>query len=377
MNVFFVLSPLQLINVLEAKAFFGTEDNTLIVLRDTSQGYPISMFKRLIGASEWDRIIYLTTFDDETITTFNRPYEYYRVYKMRRLLDKLAASLGPVQNLFIGHYTEPAARHFINVLSYTTCYLVDDGSNTLGVNTERKRLGTRYALPLRTALRNAVLGLRPDQPEALTFFTVYDLEPLPGDTVVPNTYTHFRQLIKEVPQSDEVWFLGEPLSRDRYVTRAVYLDYLALAKDFYRDYRFVYLPHSREERTDVDDLQRILGCEVRRYGLPVEVALSRAAARPREIVSFITAAISTCAAMFGETLPLTSLYLEPRHLLKHHTFVESVYAYFRTSMGPNVRVMTHQELSNGAAATLERSKQGGLEPTEQKPERTPTTVQRD
>ena len=345
MNVFLVMTPLQLINALEAKQHFGTTNNTLIVLRHSSLGYPISMFKRLIRAGDWDHIHFLSTFDAERVEKLNLLYWHLLCARQRRRLDRLAARLGPAEGMFIGQYHEPIARHFSNTLPYRTLYLIDDGTSTLETNDERHGR-TRPRLPerLRAAFRDTLTGLRTRQAERVVFFSAYDIVPRTGDTLVKNHFTHFRQHIAAVPQNDEVWFLGEPLSLDGYVGKETYLETLALAQTFYRNARFVYLPHSREQRSDVAEIQAALGCEVRRYGLPVEVVLSGAKERPKEVASFITSAIPNCAIMFGPTLQLTSVYLEPRQLLNYHAFTEGVYDHFRHDVGPNVRVLTRSEL---------------------------------
>ena len=67
MNVFLVLSPLQVLNALEAKAHFGTKDNVLVVLRHTSSGYPVSMFRRLIDEADWQQVYYLATYGEERV----------------------------------------------------------------------------------------------------------------------------------------------------------------------------------------------------------------------------------------------------------------------------------------------------------------------
>ena len=354
MNVFLVLTPLQLINALEAKQHFATTDNTLIVLRHSSLGYPVSMFRRLIREGDWDHLHFLATFDAERVRKLNLLYWHLLCALQRRQLDRLAARLGPAEGLFVGQYHEPIARHFSNTLPYRTLYLLDDGTSTFETHDERHgRTGLGRRAGLRAVLRDTLTGLRTRQAEHVVFFSAYDLEPRPGDTLVHNRFTHFRQHIAAVPQNNEVWFLGEPLSLDGYVTKETYLETLALAQGFYRHARFVYLPHSREQRSDVEEIQAALGCEVRVYGLPVEVVLSQAVERPQEIASFITSAIPNCAIMFGETLQLTSLYLEPWQLLKHHAFTEGIYTHFRNDVGPNVRVLTRQDLE------CQRSRQPG------------------
>ncbi len=353
MNVFLVLTPLQLINALEAKAHFTTTDNVLIVLRHSSLGYPVSMFKRLIREDDWDRLYFLSTFDAERVQKLGLLYWHLLCARQRRRLDRLAAHLGPADGLFIGQYHEPIARHFSNTLPYRTLYLIDDGTSTLETHGERyARTRPGRLKGLRAALRDTLTGFRTHQAERVIFFSAYDLEPRPGDALVRNHFTHFRQSIAAAPQTNEVWFLGEPLSLDGYVTKETYLETLVLAQRFYRHARFVYLPHSREQQSDVDELQAALGCEVRRYGLPIEVVLSVATSRPREIASFITSAIPNCAIMFGKTLKLTSVYLEPSQLLNHHAFTEGVYNHFRNDVGPNVRILTREALGAQAGGPL-------------------------
>ena len=353
MNVFLVLSPLQVINALEAKAFFGTQDNTLIVLRHTSQGYPISMFKRLISEADWDRVHYLSTYGEERITRINKYYWALLSLQQQRRLEQLAAALGRAEGLFIGLYHEPLARHFSNVLPHQTLYLLDDGTDTFSINEVRKRPASSAFLQLassRMSLLSKLLRLKDQQGERATFFTVYDLEVRPGDTLIKNHYHHFRARMSDVPVTDEVWFLGGPLVLDGYISETVYARYLERMKYFYRDKKLVYLPHSREQQTDVERIQTLLDCEVRRYGLPVELALSRANPRPEELVSFITSALTNCHTMFGATLKLTSVYLEPQHLLKHAATVGEIYRQFYREADAGFRVLTREQLAPVSAA---------------------------
>lgn len=358
MNTFLVLTPLQLINALEAKEFFGTEDNTLVVLRHTSLGYPVSMFRRLIEDGDWDHIYFLSTYDDESFTRVSIPYWTYLCYRQRKRLDELVASLGATQGLFIGQYHEPIARHFSNVLPYKTLYLIDDGTSTLETNDERKQVADSRTLAekLKAAAKNRMIGLRNEQAERVTFFTAYDIDARPGDTVVPNRYAHFRRRVAEVPPNGEVWFLGEPLALDGYLAEETYLRYLKSAQRYYRDKRFVYLPHSREQGADVERIKTTLGCEVRRFGLPIELALSRADRHPSDVASFISSALPNCRIMFGSTLQLTSVYLEPKHLWRHHVYVESVYRHFRKEADASFKVLELKHLE-GSSLPAERGEE--------------------
>lgn len=345
MNVFFVLTPLQLINALEAKAHFALEDTILIVLRHSSLGYPISMFKRLTDENDWDRIYYLSTFDDERVTRINIFYWIYLTRLQSRRLNKLAASIGPVTNLFIGQYHEPIARHWGNVLPHKTLYLLDDGTSTL--ETVEARSITHLPLSRRALMLNLkhfLQGIDDRQAEQVTYFTAYDIEAHPRDSVLHNRYANFRKLVTNVPTSDEVWFLGEPLALDGYVTEATYLEYLERIFDYYSGKRFVYLPHSREQRKDVERIGALLGCEVRRFGVPVEYALRSANPRPKEIASFLSSALPNCQIMFGPTLHYTSFHIEPESFTAHEDFAASVYKHFEQLSDSTFRVLKLEPL---------------------------------
>ena len=133
---------------------------------------------------------------------------------------------------------------------------------------------------------------------------------------MPNRYVHFRRRVAEVPPNGEVWFLGEPLVLDGYLSEETYLRHLKSVQRYYRGKRFVYLPHSREQGADVERVRTTLGCEVKRFGMPIELALSRADRHPVVVASFISSALPNCRIMFGLTLQLISVYLEPEYLLR-------------------------------------------------------------
>lgn len=154
--------------------------------------------------------------------------------------------------------------------------------------------------------------------------------------------------------------MGEPLVLDEYLSEETYLGYLRSVQRYYGDKRFIYLPHNREQGADVGRVQTTLGCEVRRFGLPIEVALSRADRHPDNIASFISSALPNCRIMFGPTLQLTAVYLKPEHLVRHHAYVETIYQYFRQEADASFKVL---ELAPGPPSAAEPGEDA--KPTEQ------------
>lgn len=340
MNVFLVLSPFQVINAVEAKRFFGATDNVLIVFRHTSSGYPISMFREVIAEADWTQVHYLSTYGEERVGRVNKYVWAYLSWLQQRRLDKLAKALGKAETLFTGSYLEPLVRHFCNSLPHKTLCILDSGTDTLMVNKARQRvLGATAPSLSRMDLLSKLLGVRDRQAERATFFTLFDIAVRPSDTLIPNRYTFFREQTSQVPSGSEVWFLGGPLVIDSYVSEAVYMDYIQRVRSFYEGRNFIYLPHSREQDADVEKIAMMLGCEVRRNALPVELEIARARPRPSEIASFITTALTSSHAMFGSTLQVTAVYMDPAHFPKYHDFVSDIYKQFRAEADDHFRVV--------------------------------------
>ena len=344
MNVFFVFSPLQLINAVEAKEFLRTEHSVLVIVRENSLFWPLSVYEPLLKEDEWQAVYRLSANDSGDVKEFGKLQWFYLRWSLRRKVDTLLASFGHAEGLFMGRYHEPIQRHIVNTLPHRALYLLDDGTDTLFVNKVRRGLVTLPPLSAREKASLYLLGIKRQLAERVTFFSAYDMSVREGDRLILNRYQHFRSRIADASGGAEVWFLGQPLTLDGYVTKGTYFAYLRQVKDFYGDQPLVYLPHSREQEEDVRELEQALGFEVRRYGLPIEIVLSAAAERPREIVSFITSAIQNCVTMFGDTLQFASVYLEPRHLLQYHDFVAGVYEHFRSRVGGKLKILTLAEL---------------------------------
>ena len=344
MNAFFVFSPLQLINAVEAKESLSLSGNTLIIVRENSLFWPMSVYRPLVDTAAWDAVHYVFVHDHETVKKFGKVRWFYLRWLLRQRIDRLIASLGRSEALFMGRYYEPIHRHIGNTLPHETLYLLDDGTDTLFVNKLRQGLVAAPALSLKEKVSLFLLGLRNQQADSVTFFSAYDMPVRTDDRFILNRYPNFRSRIAHAAPTEEIWFLGQPLTLDGFMAKNTYLDYLASAKAFYAGRRFVYLPHGREQKEDVDEIKRALDCDVRRYGLPIEVVLGAATERPKEVTSFFTSAIQNCSLMFGDTLQLTSVYLEPRDLLRFHAFVEGVYEHFRSGIGVNLRLLTVAEL---------------------------------
>jgi len=327
-DVFFVGSPLEYVNALEARARFGVprKEALLVVLQTYELGREGGDLQ-LLAAIEREQWADVRIF----VRPRSSPLEALRV---QRAIARLAEALGPVERVFFGGYLSTVRRDFVNRLACRERILLDEGSSTLEVVDLRRRRGgdprfrasgERLNFPRRRdrLLRGGLLrhrlmrllGVRDEHPGELTYFSVYDLDPPGSDRVVANDYRHLRARVEERPVSQDVLVLGGPLWEERIaVSLDVNLRVLEGIRRHYPGARLLYKPHRHESPAKVARVRDELGYELLHSDLPVELWLLRCSERPRALVGIYTSALATCARLFGPDLDLVAAVLPPEWL---------------------------------------------------------------
>lgn len=360
-DVFVIDAPHQLLNAMEARDVFGGDAELIII----AAYYPLESFGLLIDGADWAAVHAIETKDDLGVTSplwkwaqrrFPGGFRFAAEYRRRRRLDGLAKRYAGVKRIVLGNYTRMFL-HFANLLPEATVVLLDDGTSTLMTNSSRvggsdrddsDRAGT--ALAVRAALRSGVLGLKVSEPPQVTFFTSYELEVRPGDSVIRNPYSRLRALAAESELVEVVYFLGQPLSEDRWMLESEYLRYLAGVKEHLAAATLYYVPHKREAMEKVERIRGELGLDVVRFDVPIEYALVRSPTRPKAIASFHSSALDNCRLLFGDLLEIFAFYIRSEHLLREHGSVERFYDYYRTAGADAIQVIDAIPDDGGARA---------------------------
>ncbi len=352
MNVFLVETPLQLLNAIEAKHYFENTPACLVIL-DTSL-YPRDSLDRIASTEAWDGIHWAAiaiplaravpavhaSYLGERVAEY---HAYLQQFFSRRILGNLARSLGATQNLFVGNYLQGHQRHFANALSHQALYLLDDGTDTLRINQSRKQSTKPPALlgfaRLKGWLHRTLHEWNDRETESLTFFTAYDLEIRPGDSMLKNDYRHFRSLSSTATRTSEVLFLGQPLVGDGYLNKLEYFEQLEKVKAHFKDEDLVYIPHKREAPALITELQSTTGIRVHRFDLPIEFELVAHGRVPKAIASFFSSALENCRLIFGDDMEIRAFYIDPRSLAPGCEFVEDIYGYLKSKSSLRFQVV--------------------------------------
>ncbi|KAB0668520.1 hypothetical protein F6V30_15570 [Oryzomonas sagensis] len=360
-NVFLIESPLQLLNAMEAKKYFELVNNHLVVRLGV--GFSQELFERLAGADDWDSLCFFAldnnTMDFEsrflgkTISNRIRGFRYdYQQYQNRKKLDNIATSFGRVKNIFLGNYLaewKQYMRHFANTLPHETLYIIDDGTDVIKINDERKNYLLRKACPkeagsilggLRRMWRQSYIEWNDNDAGTINFFSAYDIEVGTGDRLIRNKYDYLREMVTRALPSDEVFFLGQCLVEDGYIKKELYLEYLKKIKSYFAGEKMFYIPHPRESIEMIDKIKGCLGFEVKCFDGPIEYEITVKGNMPKILASFFCSALQNCNIILGHNVRIKAFYLAPEHLTRFHEFVQSIYTYFENNTCESFEVVT-------------------------------------
>ncbi len=351
MNVFLIQTATQLLNAIEAKHYLNLKECHLIVF--LAEEYPREAYKGILNEDEWKSVHYLSTAakveksllrflkysEEERIRAYFRTWE---IYLLRKKLDKMAKSFGPIKNVFLGNHWIDYMRHFANKVLPQKLYLLDDGTATLLINkVRRERLLTKRHFSLK-ALKDKIIdhavGLMTLEPEKVTFFTTYDLQVAPGDEVIKNDYRYLKNVATKRSRTDEVFFLGQTLI-DEGFSREHYLYFLDKIKQYYSNQVFVYVPHKSEPVERVKYIKETMRITVKKLDVPIEFHLTMNGLMPKALSSFSCSALETCRVIFGDQLNIQAFYVDPEYFPLRPDFMRDIYAYYQSKANPNFKVV--------------------------------------
>lgn len=352
MNVFLVESPTQVLNAIEAKHRFGLDDCHLFVL--LTGLFDRTMYERVIGTSNWKVVNYVSFYFKAREYDFgnNPPRNIIErmieigtildIFRKRAQIDRLARRVGRVKKLFLGQYrldTRHYFRHFANICWHEELILLDDGTDTLLINDQRrdetfgvlKDIQISSNNPIKRAIKDRFGKWNTTGVESLTYFTSLRINVNKRDRLLQNDYRYFRSLSREnMTERNRVFFLGQTLVDDGYIRLQDYLVILRRIKEhFSNPESFFYVAHPRESNCNVEVIARTLVVQVCRFDVPIEFEMAVRGNRPRILAGFFCSALENCAMIFGNEIEVQSYLLDSAFLLKHHKEVEDIYAHLK------------------------------------------------
>lgn len=361
MNVFMVETPLQLLNAIEARQYFRLGNNVMVILLTglVQKHY----FSNLVNSSDWESVIYVN------IRFIHRNYDFclhrpanlyerilelsatlYQIIKRKRI-DNIAKHIGYADNIILGDYKEGQndhMRHFVNKLKHNDVIMLDDGTDTILVNEERKNylyhnapVAIHGSNPknLKEYFKKCFIDWDTTGVENLTFFTCYNVVVRKGDKLIKNEYTYLRNIKNKSVNNKDTWFLGQPLIDDGFMTKSMYLKYMQYIYDYFNKKEFYYIKHPRESRKYADIVVKDLNISEKIIDVPVEYEMTVRGNKPRCISSFFCSALENCCHIFGSDIHVLSFYLQNKHLLRGADKIGSIYEYLSENAKIDIEIV--------------------------------------
>ncbi|MEO5603137.1 MAG: hypothetical protein ABIR06_19600 [Cyclobacteriaceae bacterium] len=353
-NLFLISTPLQLINVIEAKRELNIPDEHSVAIFITYSSNLITL-KKIINGSQWKEMHFI----DDDIESLRKHEKNFKNRKILPVIKKAIANLAKIKSLIrkfkevdrliVGYYLGMENLHMMNNIRYKSLYLLDDGIATIEVN-ERRKNNTSFLknqsieFYLKTWFKKYIFGYKLSHPTSVNFFTIYDIAVGPNDSIVKHNYTEVKKLIKGLEKTDEVFFLGQPLSEihPEIVTEETYLHYLREIKKYFSKSNLVYIPHRDELPDKCSRIEKTLSIPIKRLDLPIELFLLNQIKKPCLLSGFITSALPNCKEIFGDELEIIAFRINPQKVISKTmlVMVENTYAYFEKISNNKFKVIS-------------------------------------
>jgi hypothetical protein len=336
-NLFLITSPLQYINAVEAKYHFGFDAQECVLCICESTMKNRMQLLNIINAGDWCAVHFIPQ-------ALNK-YYFWLPYK---ILDSILKEIGKIYNIFIGEYRSEFMRYYAVFTKSEKIFLLDDGNVTIEMNKQRAASNgeapsyERRSILHASALR--LIGVKSQHIETLNYFTVYNVKPKLGESVVKNSFNFVKSKISAgVTTVDErIYFLGTELDFAfpvPIVKNENYMKLMVQVREYFNDFKIVYFPHRREPDEKLSILENELNFQVQRIDVPIEIHLVKNAIYPKILAGFYSTAFDNLKIIFPNidsvVFPIDRDKIHP----DYREYIQNIYDYYEENYKKNFCVV--------------------------------------
>jgi hypothetical protein len=282
LHLYLIQSPLQAINAYEARTSIadGTEQHELIVFEQE-----LTENNRLIANT-------LKKLRWTPLRTF--PFCPGTLGKVRFWcqLRRALRRLNHVDRVYLGDFAAGMGLAAMNLFPDAEHYLLDDGTSTINFPAFRYD-GLRHE-HLPSAKSMPWLGYRPELPEQITFYSIYDVPVVFPDETRRNELSFLRDAIRFDPKGP-LFFIGTCLPEAKVISFDQFFVLFRAARKWLGERRIIYFPHRREQKDRKKEIFAELGIEIATSDLPIELEIAYGKYKPSAVATFYSTALDTLA----------------------------------------------------------------------------------
>jgi len=291
-SLFFIESPLQLLNACEAVEKYSITDYKIIA-RLSNMLQNDEQIKFVIDKLNIKNIEFITiSTKDRRFKDYVKLFYYKYIYKIPKDID----------TIFIGNYDSSFLNLIMKNVNKEKIILLDDGAKTIDI--QKKFTDTKN----------------------YNLFTMYDLKTYKNQTIVKNDFTSLQSKIEKLNKNkNKILFLGLKLSEIGIVTEEYYVEQLIKIAQFYATKEIIYVSHRGESKTKLDKLNMFKNIQVVQLDYPVELYGLYNDEIPYNVASFYSTALLTMKNIYN--IEAHSFRFDYSHS-KYKIAIDNVYSYY-------------------------------------------------
>lgn len=227
-----------------------------------------------------------------------------------------------INTIILGDFANGYFRNIANKFDDKRIILLDDGFGTLQIfNIDSWGLHDRKE----TFKRVLSFGSYNSKKKYVELFTVFE-GIVNYKYTINNSFFFLRESMTNINKSDDSYIIGMPVVEDGILDKTIYMCYLEKIIESLENEKIIYIPHRREDDLKLNEISEKYGCKIVKLGMPIELFFCINKTIPKNIISFFSTSLYNLNKLLGTTTNITSIKINPSHILKRNTSIENVYS---------------------------------------------------
>ncbi len=319
MNLFFIHSPLQLLNAIEAREKLSSKKNDLLIISYSGEKKNDDQIDKLLHYYKWDNI--------EKLPVYISMKE--RIFRYILFTFKLLRQKNIIKIAFIGEYRSDYIWMVINNLDIKEIYTIDDGNATLNLLNIFKNIDqfNKTRLKSKDYIFN-IVGLNNSHRSITNLFTIYEFPNLKKYKIVRNNFEYLQKKMEKLTiDKNTIFFIGTWMTEPGFMDEKYFYESLGKIFNYYEGQNIIYIPHRRE---DVKKISMLFpNIQINRFKNIVELEFLFKKVRPFHIASFYSTALYTLNKIYNVEKVDSFLFDLNKIDKKYYDNVKKSYDYYR------------------------------------------------
>lgn len=307
-NIFLIESPFQLLCAAEALKHFNNKG--VLIVKYSGRIENDKQIKELIWKYSWSEVLeFYIPCNGNVFLNLLRTLKFILSLKRVALRYRKRAN-----KIFIGEFRSGWMHVFRSYLQSRETFLLDDGDITIIVQEFYFRNGKYIPFNLQWSFSSSfkdtvkffyylpfLPGLKYIQNEIINLFTIFDLDPLEGQSVIKNDLSLFRPKVLKKSKEKVVYYLGSKYSEAGVLMMKDEVEFVKKITKYYKEkgVNFCYISHRDDSTEKLNEIQEVCDVNIRTLGLPIELYFLKSNTYPM----YVAGAYSTALYSLNKILP--------------------------------------------------------------------------